>query len=167
MWQGGARDGHQSEEVHVELASDVGVREFLDGTEMTVAGVVHDDVDATERRDGVVDHAVRRRRVGHVERSDEQSVIRGLERVEGLQVPCRSHHPIPDVQGGPADRLAEATGGPCHQPHPALVTAVHQTSLHPQRPSLLRAFMCLTGPRAATESKRDPHATIGHPEIVY
>src|ERR1700743_2205663 len=67
VWNGGLRHPERAEQVRLDLIASIALGELLDRAEVTVAGVVDDDVELTEVIVGLLDRVERGRAVGDVE----------------------------------------------------------------------------------------------------
>ena len=108
-----------AEDVDVELRARGRVVQLLDRPLQAVAGVVDEDVDASEGGQRRVDRPVHGGRVGDV-REQRQGAV-GLQRVERLELiraAQRARHVVAAFQGGLGQRPAEAAGYAGDEPGP-------------------------------------------------
>ena len=67
-------DDDGAEQIDLDLLTERGQARVLDRSEIAIAGIVHDHIDAAERLHGEADGRLRGRLVGHVECCEPQSL---------------------------------------------------------------------------------------------
>jgi hypothetical protein len=104
------QDVHTTVEVGVELRPERVDRRVLERGQVAVAGVVDDDIDATERLLGLSDHASRRVVVGRVEPEEKRRVAVLVEEVpQPLRVTRRRRHAITCFERDLDERATQTT----------------------------------------------------------
>ncbi|MDX6280463.1 MAG: hypothetical protein QOH03_1534 [Kribbellaceae bacterium] len=112
------RHVHHTVEIGVDLCPERVDRRVVERGQIAVAGVVDDDIDATERLLGLNDRPRGRVVVGDVESQDEYCVAVLVDEIlQVFRTTRRRHHPITRFQRDLDERATKPTRGPCHEPH--------------------------------------------------
>src|ERR1700682_1153339 len=115
--QRGARDVDDAIEIGFHLRAEIGVVAFLDRGDVAVTRVVHDDIEAAEGIDGLLNGRPRRSGISHVERDGAHALaILLYERGKILGTTRGRYETMARGENGLRQFVADATGTTANKP---------------------------------------------------
>jgi hypothetical protein len=113
VWKDCFRHNDDTEQIRINLRADVRQRSVFDGTHIAIAGIVNEDVEATEGLDRFIDGALCLSFVRDVERNGPHALSKLASEIhEMLRIAGRGQYAVPGFEGLFSEGSPEATGSP-------------------------------------------------------